>query len=109
MKSLIAIALVLSSAAPAFARSQPYREPAPASAQKISNDEVQVALFGEGARQLFEALDVEAKFEFGFVQLWTKETKNVSCSRAVMGDIPGQMSGPMSGPKYNCRITESVR
>ena len=105
MKNAIALTLVLLSTASAFARSPVYRPPKPASAQKISNHEVQITLFGDGAQQLYDALEVEAKFEFGFVQTWTKETKAVTCTRGILGDVPGQMSGP----NYHCKIIESLK
>jgi hypothetical protein len=105
MKSLFATALVLMVAAPAFARSPIYKAPAEVSAQRISADEMQIALFGEGARQVYENLAVEPRFEFGFVQQSIKETKTMTCTESYLGDIPGQMAGP----KYNCKITQSLR
>lgn len=64
-----------------------------------------VTITGRQAEKIYDALDVEASFEFGFVQLHTKRLNNVECTQAILGDIPGKMSGP----RYTCKIEMYLR
>jgi hypothetical protein len=64
-----------------------------------------VAIDGDAARVLYEALAVEPEGNFGLVQTQTKKTALVECEQAILGDVRGEMSGP----KYHCSITVSKK
>ena len=59
-----------------------------------------VEISGEAARVLYESLDVNPRGSLGIVQTMTKKLGNTECTQSIMGDTPGQMSGP----HYSCAI-----
>lgn len=111
--SLALVAMLLSTQAIAGNR----QNPSPVPAQKDVDTRPAVAfekgdgrlglvtITGAEAKKIYDALDVEASFEFGFVQLHTKRLNNVECTQAILGDIPGKMSGP----RYTCKIEMYLR
>jgi hypothetical protein len=59
-----------------------------------------VKIDGDAARVLYIALDVKPVGHFSLVQTQTKTTDLVECVQAILGDVPGKMSGP----RYSCTI-----
>ena len=61
---------------------------------------VSIVIDGDAARILFQALQVVPESNFGLVQTQTKKTNTVECEQAILGDVPGTMSGP----RFRCTI-----